>query len=141
MIYSDLDTESINALPNTALHRNVELLVLSASPKVKTHIVSPPTIYGTADHALVRKGISNPSSQQLPALIGIGIERGQAGMVGKGLNVWPNVHISESTHLSSMYGDITHITFLVAAAIATVLEAAIAGKTTTGREGYYFAGL
>lgn len=30
--------------------------------------------------------------------------------------------------------------FLVAAAIATVFEAATAGKTATGREGYYFAG-
>ena len=30
---------------------------------------------------------------------------------------------------------------LVAAAIVTVFEAALAGKTATGREGYYFAGL
>ena len=57
--------------------------------------MSPPTIYGIADHELVRKGISNSSSMQLPALIRVSIARGQAGVVGKGLNVWPNVHISE----------------------------------------------
>lgn len=96
VIYSDLDPDHINTLPDTAFHRNVELLVLSASPKVKTHIVSPPTIYGIADHALVRKGISNPVSIQIPALIRASIDRRQAGMIGKGLNVWPNVHITES---------------------------------------------
>ncbi|KAF8481469.1 hypothetical protein JB92DRAFT_3132745 [Gautieria morchelliformis] len=121
-IYSDLDPAHINAVPDTALHRDVELLVLSASPKIRTHIISPPTIYGIADHALVRWGISNNSSQQLPGLIRVSIARGQAGFIGKGLNVWGNVHISE-----------------IAAAIATVFEAAIEGKTATGREGYYFA--
>jgi hypothetical protein len=98
-IYSDLDPAHINALPDTAFHRDVELLVLSASPKVRTHIITPPTIYGIADHALVRKGISNPSSIQLPALIRVSIGRGQAGVVGKGLNKWGNVHISESTSI------------------------------------------
>ena len=94
-IYSDLDPEHINSVPDTALHRDIELLVLSASPKVRTHIISPPTIYGIADHALVRKGISHSSSIQLPALIRVSIARGQGGVVGKGLNIWPNVHISE----------------------------------------------
>ena len=96
MIYSDLDPDHINALPDTASHRNVELMVISASPKVKTHIVSPPTIYGIADHALVRKGISNPISIQIPTLIRASIDRGQAGVVGKGLNMWPQVHTSDS---------------------------------------------
>lgn len=99
MIYSDLNPDQMNALPDTAFHRNVELMVLDASSKVKTHIVSPPTIYGIADHALVQKGISNSISIQVPTLIRAGIDRGQAGMVGKGLNVWPLVHISESTYL------------------------------------------
>lgn len=30
---------------------------------------------------------------------------------------------------------------LVASAVAIVFEAALAGKTATGREGYYFTGL
>lgn len=96
VVYSDLDPEHIYTIPDTAWHRNVELLVLAASPKVKTHIVSPPTIYGIADHALVQKGISNPVSIQLPTLIRASIARGQAGVLGKGLNIWPDVHITES---------------------------------------------
>lgn len=32
------------------------------------------------------------------------------------------------------------ISCIVAAAIVIVFEAAVAGKTATGREGYYFAG-
>jgi hypothetical protein len=106
-IYSDLDLEHVYALPDTAFHRDVELAVLSASPKVKTHIISPPTIYGIADHVLVRKGISNPVSIQLPGAIRASLGRKQAGMVGKGLNVWPCIHITESTRpvRMSMTGD------------------------------------
>jgi hypothetical protein len=100
VVYSDLDTERINAIPDTALHRDVELLVLSASPKVRTHIVSPPDIYGIADHVLVQKGISNSVSILLPQRIRVDISRGQAGMVGKGLNMWSNAHISEGMYVS-----------------------------------------
>jgi hypothetical protein len=103
MVYSDLELESVYKLPDTAIHRDVELAVLSASPKVKTHIVSPPTIYGIADHALVRKGISNPISMQLPTIIRASLDRKQAGMVGKGLNVWPCIHTTESTCLPYEY--------------------------------------
>jgi hypothetical protein len=86
----------MNRLPDSAFHRNVELEVLSAASRVRTHIVLPPTIYGIADHALVQKGIANDQSIQLPALIRASVARGQAGVVGKGENVWPNVHISDS---------------------------------------------
>jgi hypothetical protein len=96
VVYSDLDPEHIfDAIPDTAFHRNVELLVLAAAPKVKTHIISPPTIYGIADHALVQKGISKPTSVQIPGLIRAGIARRQAGVIGKGLNVWANAHTTE----------------------------------------------
>jgi hypothetical protein len=37
--------------------------------------------------------------------------------------------------------EISYMLCIVAAAIVTVFEAALAGKTATGREGYYFAGL
>ncbi|KIJ55851.1 hypothetical protein M422DRAFT_240474 [Sphaerobolus stellatus SS14] len=121
-IYSDLDPDHINQLPDTAFHRNVELLVLKASEQgVRTHIVLPSTIYGLPDHVLAQKGISNPISIQMPLLIRASMARGQAGICGKGVNLWPNIHITE-----------------VASLINTVFEAALAGKTVTGWEGYYF---
>lgn len=114
--------------------------VLAASPRVRTHIVLPPTIYGIASHALVQKGISNAQSIQVPALVRASVERGQAGMVGKGANLWPNVHISDSERRpASLFRRVLRSP-AVASAIATVFEAALAGKTATGREGYYFGG-
>jgi len=121
-IFSDMDPDHMNRLPDTAFHRNVELMVLKASEQgVRTHIVLPSTIYGVADHILVEKGVSNPISIQMPQLIRAGISRAQGGMCGKGENIWPNIHISE-----------------IASLIATVFEAALEGKTAIGWEGYYF---
>lgn len=89
----------MNRLPDTAFHRNVELLVLKSSEQgIKTHIVLPSTIYGVANHLLVQKGISNPTSIQMPQLILASIDRGQGGILGKGANLWPDIHISESEH-------------------------------------------
>jgi hypothetical protein len=59
----------------------------------------PSTIYGIATGKLVDLGIQNIHSQQIPALIKASLTRGQAGMVGEGKNIWPNVHIGESKYL------------------------------------------
>jgi len=92
-----MNPDHINRLPDTAFHRNVELTVLKSSEKgVQTHIVLPSTIYGIADHLLVERGIANPLSIQMPQLIRASIDRGQGGICGKGENLWPNIHISES---------------------------------------------
>ena len=44
---------------------------------------------------LFDSGIAKKYSQQLPNLIKASLGRGQGGMVGKGLNLWPNVDIDE----------------------------------------------
>jgi hypothetical protein len=67
----------------------------TAKGYVKTYIVLPGTIYGLASGPLVDLGIQNPRSQQIPRLIQRSLERGRAGMVGEGKNIWPNVHITE----------------------------------------------
>ena len=66
---------------------------------VKTYMVYPATVYGIADHALTKAGISNPHSMQVPALIRASLDRGRAGMVGLGKNIWHNVHTDESGSL------------------------------------------
>lgn len=109
-----MDPDHINSLPPTAYHRNVELMVLNASSepgsKIKTHIILPSTIYGIADNAFTQNGVANNISMQMPELIRVGVARGQGGVLGKGQNVWPNVHIKESmrhfihaTHLFLKY--------------------------------------
>jgi len=66
---------------------------------VKTYLVYPVTIYGIADHALTKAAISNPHSIQVPALIQASLDRGRAGMVGVGKNIWHNVRIDEISEL------------------------------------------
>jgi len=43
--YSDLDTEKLNAIPETAAHRNVEIPIIEADKAgfVKTYFIAPGT--------------------------------------------------------------------------------------------------
>lgn len=124
-IYSDLDIPMIESLPKTQPHREVDIEVVAADQKgyVRTYIVLPSTIYGIANTLLVRLGIQNPYSKQIPRLIKASIDRKQGGVVGKGLNLWPNVHISDTATLYT-----------------TIFDAAVKGSSGAGhgREGFYF---
>lgn len=62
---------------------------------MRTYIILPSTIYGIAKNPLVDAGLQNPQSQQIPALIKAALSRGTAGVVGKGLALWPDVHIDD----------------------------------------------
>ena len=114
IVYDDANPDQIESLPDTQLHRNVDLELLKADKEgasqaffglcfslqclsgyIKIYIILPSTIYGIASGVLVENGIQNPHSQQVPGLIKIALSRGRAGMVGAGKNVWPNVDIEE----------------------------------------------
>ncbi|KAG0697656.1 hypothetical protein DFH29DRAFT_944933 [Suillus ampliporus] len=124
-IYSDLDIPMIESLPKTQRHREVDLEIIAADKQgyVRTYIILPSTIYGIANTPLVSLGIQNPYSKQIPALIKASLDREQGGVVGKGLNQWPNVHIDD-----------------VATLYTSVFNAAVKGPDETGHghEGYYF---
>ncbi len=71
---------------------------------VRAYIVLPSLIYGFATHRLVKAGVSNSISIQIPFLIRASLARKQAGMIGQGKALWPDVHIDDSesglhTHL------------------------------------------
>ncbi|KIJ63842.1 hypothetical protein HYDPIDRAFT_29192 [Hydnomerulius pinastri MD-312] len=96
-IYDDLNPDQLETLPDTQLHRNVDLMVLAADKEgyARTHIVLPSTVYGFATGKLVDLGIQNHRSVQIPKLVQVSLSRGRAGMVGKGVNKWPNIHIDD----------------------------------------------
>ncbi|TFK40286.1 hypothetical protein BDQ12DRAFT_602474 [Crucibulum laeve] len=106
-IYSDLDIAKLDTLPDTQPHRIVDLTLVEADREgtewwigyVNTYIILPSTIYGKASGPLVDAGLQNPRSQQIPRLVKLSLDRGRAGMVGVGKNVWPNVHIDEVANL------------------------------------------
>jgi len=124
-IYDDANPDQIETLADTQLHRNVDLELINADKEgyVKVYIILPSTIYGIATGEFVDRGIQNPHSLQIPGLIQVSLSRGRAGMVGKGKNVWPNVHIDEVADLYIVLYDsiVTH-----------------PAATGHGREGIYF---
>jgi len=100
-IYSDLNVDQIKSIPPEAFHREIDLAVVDANEKgyARTYIVLPSTIYGFAAHQLVEAGISNPISIQIPSLIRASLDRKQAGVVGAGKAIWPDVHIDDVADL------------------------------------------
>ncbi|KAI6006832.1 hypothetical protein EDD15DRAFT_2207248 [Pisolithus albus] len=123
IIYDDLNPDQIENLAITQLHRNVDVAIVDADREnyVKTYIILPSTIYALAKTKFVDLGLQNPSSLQIPQLIRAGLLKGQGGVVGKGENIWPNVHVDDIADL-----------FVV------VYENALSGRAGHGREGFYF---
>jgi len=101
VIYFDSNAEQIESLPDSQAHRNVDLEIVAADKEgyARTYIILPSTIYGLAKGPLFSAGLANPHSVQIPQLIKAGIQRGQAGVVGKGINLWPNVWIDDVADL------------------------------------------
>ncbi|KAI0701894.1 NAD(P)-binding protein [Cerioporus squamosus] len=100
-VYDDLNVEQIKSIPLEAMHRTVDLLITEADTQgyLRAHIILPSTIYGFATHALVRACVSNGISIQIPFLIRASLARKQAGMVGQGKALWPDVHIDDTADL------------------------------------------
>ena len=61
---------------------------------VKVDIVLPSVIYGLATGELLEQGIQNPHTLMI-RFAQIALDRGRSGIVGAGLNIWPNVDIQE----------------------------------------------
>ncbi|KAI1413247.1 NAD(P)-binding protein [Hypoxylon sp. FL1857] len=90
--YHDIDDiERILSLPDEAIHRDVDKIVIAAneSPSVKTLIVGPPTIYGQGH------GPGNQRSIQVPGIIEHTLKNGYAPIQAPGLTEWDNVHIHD----------------------------------------------
>jgi len=75
--------------------------VLLRSSRVRHIVLSLPS---TASHTTrsSQKGISNDQSTKVPLVHPRQLNRGQAGMSGKGLNVWPNMHTTRVKVRSSV---------------------------------------
>lgn len=96
-IYDDLNADQVERLPLTQPHRPVDFTITNADKEgyARTYIVVPSTIYGLATSRFVEAGVQNNQSMQLPGLIAASLDRGQAGTIGKGKNLWPNVEVHE----------------------------------------------
>ncbi|PLB43217.1 putative nucleoside-diphosphate-sugar epimerase [Aspergillus steynii IBT 23096] len=109
-------------LPDDSLHRNVDKIIIDAGKKnpdsVKVAIVCPPTIYGPG------RGPGNQKSVQAYWLTAAVLKRKKGLLVGKGENIWHQVHVQDLSDVYLLLGD---------------AAAAGGGKATWNDKGYYLA--
>ncbi|TBU33512.1 NAD(P)-binding protein [Dichomitus squalens] len=126
-ITSDLDVAAIEKIPSTAFHHEVDLLVNSADIEgyATTYIVVPGIIYGRPKGPLFdgAKPIAHTQTIIVPKYVEVITRRGRPGIVGKGANIWPYVHIDDNADV-----------------YVRVLDAALydPARISHGREGYFF---
>lgn len=122
-VYNDWDgIKEVTSLPDLALHRNVDKIILAASSthpnKIYTAIVCPPCIYGPG------RGPDNQKSVQVYRMARVSLQRGKAFHVEEGENTWTQVHIRDLSNI-----------FLLLVTSALSPEG---GKATWNQDGYYF---
>ncbi|KAI9044300.1 putative nucleoside-diphosphate-sugar epimerase [Aspergillus affinis] len=109
-------------LPEDSLHRNVDKIINDAGKNnpdsVKVAIVCPPTIYGPG------RGPGNQKSVQAYWLAAAVLKRKKGLLVGKGENIWHQIHVQDLSDLYRLLGD---------------AAAAGGGKATWNDKGYYLA--
>ena len=121
--YDDWDgIKEVTSLPEVALHRNVDKIILAASKgpgEINTAIVCPPCIYGPG------RGPDNKDSVQAYRYAAATLKRGKGFIVNEGVNVWAESHVQDLSNL-----------FL---ALVTSAMEPNGGKATWNDEGYYFS--
>lgn len=87
--YSDIDNKDVDSLPDSAYHRNVDLIIKRAVDakqlgSSKVAIMLPPLIYGLGT------GPFNRTSIQVPGWAAESAKAKQVTIVGKGIPIWNN---------------------------------------------------
>ncbi|KAH8663937.1 NAD dependent epimerase/dehydratase family protein [Xylariales sp. PMI_506] len=89
-VYFDADAASIDALPDSAPHRKIDLAIVrmrqQLGGRAKIAIMIPPLIYGYSNGRL---------SIQIPTLTRFALKHGYAGYVGDGAPVESNIHVRD----------------------------------------------
>jgi nucleoside-diphosphate-sugar epimerase len=92
IVFDDENPAQIDALPDSAPHRLIDLAIIRARKELASHskfaIMIPPLIYGVSSR-------EKRLSIQLPTITRYSIKHRYAGQVGKGLSVWSHVHVKD----------------------------------------------
>jgi nucleoside-diphosphate-sugar epimerase len=80
-------------LPERQLRVGIERIILEGAARgVRSVVIRPALVYGRG------RGL-NPHSHQVPHMVRVAREHGRPAHVGRGLNVWSNVHIDDVADL------------------------------------------
>jgi nucleoside-diphosphate-sugar epimerase len=90
-VFSDYD--ELEVAPLKGARRDIDLLVLGAHTQgIRSMVICASLIYG-------RGSGLNPDSVQIPTLARLAKESGKVQVIGKGLNLWSNIHIDDLADL------------------------------------------
>lgn len=95
--YDDIDDlHRIHTLPDAAIHRPVDKIVLEAqaNPAIRAAIVCPPTIFGPG------RGPGNTRSIQVYDLVKYSLLYGFVPFLGTGQTKWDHVHVADLSDLT-----------------------------------------
>jgi nucleoside-diphosphate-sugar epimerase len=95
-IWRDTDTEALEAIPETALHRKTDIWLLKNSESVELCIISPPAIHGRGSGY---PELSNTHSVQIPFIIAHAIRNKKTFQIGPGENIGSEVHVEDLAQL------------------------------------------
>ncbi|KAF7316484.1 hypothetical protein MIND_00167500 [Mycena indigotica] len=107
VVYDDTDAAQIASLPETQIHRNVDLEIINADVEgyIKGYIVVPTLVYGLASGKFVDAGIQKKHTIIHPWLLSSSLGRGRVGIVGQGKNVLTNVNVDDLADLYPLLWD------------------------------------
>ncbi|KAM0746166.1 NAD(P)-binding protein [Meredithblackwellia eburnea MCA 4105] len=94
--YDDTNLDDLKRISPEAWHRDVDLSIYEADTTLSlcnSYIVYPALVYG------IGTGTGQRESQQIPKLVDIALERGEAGMIGEGKSIRGSVHINDLVNL------------------------------------------
>lgn len=113
-IYSDKRPEQLDARPDSASHRGIDLAIIKArkdlGTQAKLFIILPPLIYG-------KEPQYDRLSIQIPTMCRFAIKHGYAGYIGGGKGTWSLVHVSDLAR-----GYVTILRWLEDSPASTALE-------------------
>ncbi|CAI6094605.1 unnamed protein product [Clonostachys chloroleuca] len=103
-ILSDLDAGLISQIPLSLPHRNVDDAIITADREgyLRSYIVVPFAVFGTARGIMHEAGIANPSSMPIPRLIDISMHQKSVPQLGEGRNQKSWVHVEDVASLFDM---------------------------------------
>ncbi|KAK5169709.1 uncharacterized protein LTR77_005687 [Saxophila tyrrhenica] len=91
MIYSDKEPRKMDARPDSASHRGIDLAIIKArnrlGTRAKIFLMLPPLIYGATKH--------NRLSIQMITMARFAIKHKYAGYAGQGKSVWAPIHVAD----------------------------------------------
>ncbi|ORZ21068.1 hypothetical protein BCR42DRAFT_406757 [Absidia repens] len=119
-IYSDLDTSTLNNLPITNPHRQVDTYLIDHSANFDLVLIGPTTVFGEASRTLA----FNPHSSQIPWAISVSLQNNAVYQVGAGKNSWSIVHVDDLADLYSLV-------------VEKLVRNELSADTYLGRNGYF----